>query len=538
MNLIQFQNKYSKTVYLFVALTTLLVQACSKTSSEAVVSGAALVNINLSVGEADEEIITVGNTKRQAITAPAPKVQLATVPVDKGISMDVMVIREDQASNSTLVKASNAVNKAAAVETKKVLDPNVRYRLAIYDSKGVHKGNFDYSYGKEASTAPLALDGGQTYTFIAYSVNSTTALPTISGQSNLATASLNDISGDLMFFKKTLKLNVGSNLLSVVLKHQFSQITTTVKLDNSMTGFIESLSGVQVTPTKATASLKFADESLSYPTASLDGKITFPSLPAGARSVNSERSIFISPTTTSANLKIGSIRLDGTTKTNLSIPNVKFIPGHRYTLVLNFKVCTQDVTSDAMNWNYKATAFIKDGATYNGIFKNDENKYYKNNEVISNTFTAPQANYGFLFDITQFDNAFNMEVNNTYIFGKSAEDQVQFQTNPGLGTVRNVQFIDGTEYTLNGIPEVFALRGTPATPILRILISRNGEVTLYGSKSNNGPLVELRLKNNAKFNTVKWNSTGNNSIKVTQKVDGETVIIGVGKGRKWISCPN
>ncbi|WP_336837795.1 hypothetical protein [Sphingobacterium siyangense] len=129
-----------------------------------------------------------------------------------------------------------------------------------------------------------------------------------------------------------------------------------------------------------------------------------------------------------------------------------------------------------------------------------------------------------------------MRVNGQYIFGSSTNDQVQFQTNTSLGTVRNIQFVDGTEYAVNGIPEVYDMKGTSNAPLLRILISRYGEVTLLGSKSSGGPLVQLKLKNGLSFNTVNWSASGNNSVVISQKVDGRTVIIGQGNGRKLISC--
>lgn len=301
-----------------------------------------------------------------------------------------------------------------------------------------------------------------------------------------------------------------------------------------MTGSIAALSNMVVSPTKSSATFSLNDGSLVYASTNSSAAITFASISSGSRSVTAIPTLVISPNTTTASLTIGSITLDGDTKNNIVVPNIKIIPGHKYNLVLNFKACTQSVTSDALNWNYERATWTSNGNSYSGIIK--DGTRYANNEVITNTFSAPQANYGFQFDITEFDNAFNMRVNGQYIFGSSTNDQVQFQTNTGLGTLRNIQFVDGTEYAVNGIPEVYDMKGTSSAPLLRILISRYGEVTLLGSKSSGGPLVQLKLKNGLSFNTVNWSASGNNSVVISQKVDGRTVIIGQGNGRKLISC--
>ena len=526
--------------YLFlIAMLFFVFQSCKKSGSDSVADGESTVKVKLSVGTPQEENILYGSSKTSRRT-PESNVQLSTVPISDGISMDVMVIRDVDPSTINSSSTSNSSAKAATQTVKTTLGEGVKYRVAVYDNSGVHKGNFDYAYGNEASTPGIQLNTGETYTFIVYSVNSTTDLPSISNQGSLSTASLTNISSDLMFFKKTMTLTYGeSNLLEAVLVHQFSQITTTIEMDNSMTGSIESVSGTQITPTKANGSLKFSDGIISYPSTNINSNVVFQNIAPGSRSITSDSTFLISPSTTTANFKIGSITLDAETKLNISVPAIKITPGHKYNLVLKFRTCTQNVTSDGMNWRYPEISWTKlEGwkyVTYKGIEKGGVK--YKNNEVIENTFSAPQSNYGFQFDITELDNAFNMKVNGNYIFGNSSDNQIQFQTNNSLGTVRNIQFTDGTEYAVGGIDEVYNLIGTSSAPLVRIMISRTGEVTMLGSKYNGGPLLPMKLKSNQSFNNVTWSSTGNNSVIVSQKVDGRTIIIGTGYGRKRVACP-
>lgn len=533
-------NKVARfSTLFFFAMLFIVFQSCKKSGTDIGSGGETMLKVKLSVGSPKEENILFGNSKTTKRSAES-NVQLSSVKISDGISMDVMVIKDG--NNATLSAASSALGdaKAATQPVVKVLDPGVKYRVVVYDEDGVHKGNFDYAYGNEATTPGIPLNNGATYTFIVYSVNSTSTLPNITDQGSLSTASLNNISSELMYFKKTMTLTFGeTNLLEAELIHQFSQITTTIEMDNSMTGNIHALSGNQITPTKASGSIKFSNNLVSFPATSNSTNVAFPAITPGIRSITSTPTFLISPATTTANFNIGSITLDGETKTNISVPDIKITPGHRYNLVLKFRVCTQNVTSDGLNWRYPEESWeVRENrkwVTYKGIIK--DGIKYPNNSIITNQFLAPQANYGFQFDITELDNAFNMKVNDNYIFGTSASQQIQFQTNNSLGTVRNIEFIDGTEYSEDGIDEVYDLVGTAQNPLIRILISRNGEVTILGSKTNGGPLMQMRLKNGQSFNPVIWKSTDENKVIVSQKVDGRTIVIGRGYGRKRIACP-
>ena len=533
-------NKVARfSTLFFFAMLFIVFQSCKKSGTDIGSGGETMLKVKLSVGSPKEENILFGNSKTTKRSAES-NVQLSSVKISDGISMDVMVIKDG--NNATLSAASSALGdaKAATQPVVKVLDPGVKYRVVVYDEDGAHKGNYDYAYGNEATTPGIPLNNGATYTFIVYSVNSTSTLPNITDQGSLSTASLNNISSELMYFKKTMTLTFGeTNLLEAELIHQFSQITTTIEMDNSMTGNIHALSGNQITPTKASGSIKFSNNLVSFPATSNSTNVAFPAITPGIRSITSTPTFLISPATTTANFNIGSITLDGETKTNISVPDIKITPGHRYNLVLKFRVCTQNVTSDGLNWRYPEEKWeVREygkWVTYKGIIK--DGIKYPNNSIITNQFLAPQANYGFQFDITELDNAFNMKVNDNYIFGTSANQQIQFQTNNLLGTVRNIEFIDGTEYSEDGIDEVYNLVGTTQNPLIRILISRNGEVTILGSKTNGGPLMQMRLKNGQSFNPVIWKSTDENKVIVSQKVDGRTIVIGRGYGRKRIACP-
>ena len=521
---------------LFLAVLFVGFQSCQKSESESAGNLNTTVKFNLSVGSPEEENILVGNS-RTTKRSPESNVQLSNVQISDNLNMEVIVLKDSESSAMNYSAAVNSEARAASQVVRKPLKPGVKYRIMVYNENNSLQGTYDYIYGSEDPQNPLKVNAGKTYTFVIYSVNSTSQLPNVSYQNSLTTASINSVSGDLMYFKKKLYIPHGDSYLDAILVHQFSQITTSIEMDNSMTGSIQAIANTRITPTRAAGNLKISDNSLTFSSGTTMANVNFPSVPGSTTTITADSTLIFSPATTTANFVIGSITLDGETKTDISVPNIKITPGHKYKLLLRFRVCTQNVTSDGLDWYYPEKSWYDwYGNKIIGIIDEFGTKY-KNNQIITRSFSAPQANYGFQFDITELDNAFNMKVNGKYIFKDSGSEQIQFQTNTSLGTVRNIEFVDGTEYAMGNIPQVFNMKGTAAKPLVRILISRNGQITMFGSKTSGGDLVQLRLKGNQQFNIVPWNGVGANEVVVSQKVDGKTVIIGTGTGRKRVACP-
>ncbi|WP_448138190.1 hypothetical protein [Sphingobacterium siyangense] len=533
MNLIP-HRRLTNLFMLGCSAFALSLYSCNKSGENTALTGETVVKINLSGVEAYNETDNSAVQKQASANAShsssnAPDVQEMTVPLENGGSVDV-VLTNNSAVTKSLVASSNP--KLAAVQTQeKPLDKNAKYKVVVYDNQGAYVTAKDYSYGEEATAAGIVLDAGKSYTFIAYSINSTTALPAINNQNTLSAANLSNISGDLMYYTGTLTLKSGVNNLNVVLKHRFSQITTTLTMDPSMTGAITQIGTAVLKPSHSSANLKFSDETLTYNGLNNAGVTTqFPALGNGLRTVISNPSLLIHPTTSNGTLMLGSLTLDDETKTNITIPNVKINPGQKYDLKLNFRTCTQNVTSSGLDWSYPATT--SGGKT--GIMK--DGKFYANGTTIDRSFTAPAADYGFVFDITELDNAFNMEVNGV----KLAKQEIQFEV--GASSAQNIQFVDGSKYAGNNIEtnkridQVYNMKGTSTSPLIKLVISRTGQVTMFGSKTSGGPLYELKLVNGNSFNTFPWSATQSNTVKVTQLVDGRTIIKGVGAGKKKIPC--
>jgi len=520
-----------------IMLVVSSIYSCKKSGETSPLTEETVVKINLQGVEAygENEGNAVGQKQgstKASTASSASEVQEMTVPFGNSSSIDVVLTNSSAtAVNKGLVASSGAKATTTTQVTEKKLDKDVKYKVVVYDSQGNYVTEKTYSYGGEAAAEGIVLDAGKTYTFVAYSTNSTSTVPNISNQSTLSSASLNNISGDLMYFANTLKVNKGVNNLDVVLKHRFSQIITTLTMDANMTGAITKLENAVFKPSHTSANLKLSDEALTYNGLNDAGvQAQFPALGIGLRTVVSTPSLLIHPSTSTGTLKLGNLTIDGETKSNVTIPNVKINPGQKYDLKLNFKTCTQDVTSNGLNWSYPAVIVNgKTGIRIDGVF-------YPSGTTISRSFTAPAADYGFVFDITELDNAFNMEINGV----KLAKNEIQFEV--GASSAQNIQFLDGSKYagtnvqTGKRIDQVYNMQGTAANPLIKLVISRTGKVTMFGSKVNGGPLYELVLNNGNAFNTFPWGSTQSNTVKVTQLVDGRTIIKGVGAGKKKIPC--
>lgn len=520
-------HNFKSIKYFIICLFIINLQSCSKDSgpvnteeTEAIVKissvnfeyeeGPSLMAKNIPSGIQDNNVIN------------------DIIPFGKGKTIEVSLqpAEVDQPQSST-------IKKVAALVTSP-LQTNVRYKLLIYDNLGKFITEKEYIYGNEAKIAGIPLDAGKDYTFVAYSINSTTDLPAIVGKEDIKTANLSNVSADLMFFKKTMKISFGTINLGIILKHQFSMITTKLTIDPNTTGTITNVTNAAISPSRISANLSFNDQKITYNQANTTGLvINFPTIPTqGQRIVTSNPTLVINPSTNTGSVTIGSLTIDGDTKTNITIPNVKILPGVKYNLVLNFKTCTQDVsTQTALNWDYPQVT--KDGQ--NGIEKNGV--FIRNGGVLDQTIVAPGADYGFVFDITKMDNSFNMELNGV----KLAKTEIQFQK--GLTIGQNIRFVDGSTYegtnSAGGtIGAVYNFTGTATSPIVKVVISKTGEVTMYGSKYGGGPLLPLELFNGNSFNNFKWNAGGqeSNTVKITQIVQGRTIIRGVGTGKSKISC--
>lgn len=541
-------NRINKNICLkwsmgFMAILMLTFSSCQKDTDAGTGTGDAKVMVQMDGVSFEQDNYDYG-AKSSAANSSASGIVKDTSIVYDDFVVDVQMTNETDRSsrtvnNNTVYRAGNSNMAASTVTTK--LAPGVKYKLFAYNADGTLNQSKEYTVGSEATTGPMSLDAGKEYTFVAYSFNGTSSLPDVSYKTTVKTfanAILPAVDQDLMVYvAKNKAISHGDTKLAIVLKHRFSMITTKLTMDSKMTGSIKSLLNTTMGPTHANATFSFADEKIAYNgTLTSRPSVLWPSLEVGLREVISMPTLLIAPTASNKTLVFGSIMIDDETKTNFTISNIRVNPGCKYNLNLNFKTCTQEakLADDALNWTYEQNS------TITGCYDpKDPSIQYQNGHILTKEFDAPASNYGFTFDVKLLDNAINMSVNGTQILTDPTEGQVQFETitNTGGKITRNIKFADGSEHGVGSVPNIWLLSGTDTAPIIRIIISKTGEVTMLGSKSNGGPLHQLVLKNNLKFNKVEWKNSGTNKIIVTQKVSNKTFVVGRGYGQAKIACP-
>ncbi|MDE5526334.1 hypothetical protein [Elizabethkingia meningoseptica] len=396
------------------------------------------------------------------------------------------------------------------------LENGIKYKVVVYNENGMYEGENNYTVG-DKNPAPFKLNGDQTYTFIAYSIGSKTLIPTFTNGgagSNISTAKLTGINGDLMFFKKTITVSGnGPNNLDIILKHRFSQVST--KLDARQVGFFGELTNPLLIPQKAlstSADISFATDELKY-NGSISGNIplTFPAInPSNRPNIMASNPVQLISSGTTGDFYMGNLVLDGIAKQNLSFDNVKITPGLKYNMNVRFQPCRANT-----GWTYTTL-----GDEYGGIY--------------NKTVSMPGSDLGYVFEIYKMDNSFNMKINGTML----ATKEIQFEkTKTGIPTPQNVMFEDGSKYESDGIPGIWTLEAVyPNPPVIRLIIDKNGNASMLGLKKNGGTLEPLTFYNGNQFNKVTWYGDKNNEVIISQERFGATFMVSSSSGRKIVKC--
>jgi hypothetical protein len=89
----------------------------------------------------------------------------------------------------------------------------------------------------------------------------------------------------------------------------------------------------------------------------------------------------------------------------------------------------------------------------------------------------PATDFGFVFDIYTLDNSFNLTINGT----KMATGEIQFER--GSSPAQNIRFADGTAWQDGTIAAIYNMKGTEGKPLVRVVISKDGTISMFGSKT-------------------------------------------------------
>lgn len=517
-------------------------------------------------------------TRSSVDGAEADSVQRIVVSFGDGI--DIIATLEPDTTPTIYSSSSGAKNSSgsqrASIE-RTPLTSQVKYAILAY-LDGELVGEQEFVHSEEETTSSIILDAGNSYTFVAYSINSASDLPAVTDKQFLSQATINNTDGDLMYFiVEDMYITDGDNNLDVILKHQFSQITTNLSV-GTLGGSISAVGPGAITGSRVDGSIKLSDGILSYNSSETDVPVDgFAIGSGGVTSVSATPTILISPSTTSAELNLSSVTVNGVTNV-VSLSGLKIDPYKKYNLNLTFNApCTQAIGGVEFS--------LSDGE--------------------SQTFSAPGADYGFVFDLARLDNSFNLTINGQVLVEKRVSGgRYRLQTRPAgvshwgnvtngswinIGTgwtdwitsdlefqssdvgVQNIRFADGSRWE-DDVPAIWSLLGTAQNPMLRFVISSSGAVTFFGSKTSGGALQPLEVLSSVsdiakttyiyisdtqryqfepnsgsesspqtietRVNPISWNTATANTVVASQFVIGVTNMEGFGSGRVKVDCDN
>ena len=350
-NLYLYPYTKTKTAAVLTGISLMFFAVSCRSSETENIGGTAAIKINLksssfeNIGELTKQASVKSNLPDQNL------IQHQEIKLDDKLSVVAELIPQNTNPEPQAI-ASNT-NRPMAATDPTLLPNDICYKLLVYDNNGNYVAERDYIRGKENNTTvtpALILNGDHIYTFIAYSVNTNTiaSLPVITNKNTLAGAILNDITGnaDLMYFKSTpVKMEGGKdNYLDIILKHMFSQITTT--LDVSQTGYKIHTIDAGITPHNNKANLQLTDGSITRSDSgttpvqfALPNGNDISAYPAAVSNINMVNNDAINNcvfTITSIRLGLG----DKTTgvsivNKNIKIENLKITPGVKYKLNIN-----------------------------------------------------------------------------------------------------------------------------------------------------------------------------------------------------------
>ncbi|MCL1668186.1 hypothetical protein M2T82_08950 [Elizabethkingia ursingii] len=361
-------KQHYKTIFNTIFLTPFfLITSCRSNDNITNAEGNTNLNGNASVipgifntaseGENDNIEKTASIDKSKAGTLEVTQKQ--TVADEFGSLYDV-ILAPSRTSSTKNTQAS--LNTIAALDTPTNLTNGVMYKVLVYDKA---TGNFvtskNYTAGS-AITPITGLNGGQTYTFIVYSVNGTT-VPSPANQANLSTVALTNLSNnannnnnsDLMYFMTDLTLASNSNTtLSGTMLHQFARLKLHINTSNinSITatpGNITEVGGISVLPVgNSVTNFNFSTGQITYGAVSGGSTINFtnPQLTRipittttgfpGNPQYDSKALVLLTPTTTNGQITISRVVTDGGMEYmgNITINNARITEKTDYDLTI------------------------------------------------------------------------------------------------------------------------------------------------------------------------------------------------------------
>lgn len=269
-------------------------------------------------------------------------------------------------SNNDAKKSGNTSTEPTALVAGDQIGAGMKFRIIAYrQDDNSYQAHQDYTVGEQAKS--LMLDGGKSYTIIAYSYGSTSALPGISTgeMANLSQAQIgyDDNNKDLMYQKIENFIPDGNNpnnKVDIKLRHKLSQITTVI---NSYIGNISEISWADLRPHHPQGVLSLSNGTMSRgyeSTERLNFSGSFPTTIATANPVLINADTGGSLT----GVFLANLTISGIGNKTIDLPNTfKITPEYRSNLTINLRKCGVYIGPNTDPANYKEFMCQNLGAT-------------------------------------------------------------------------------------------------------------------------------------------------------------------------------
>jgi len=507
---------FMKGYILILFSITYITLSCSKQTNEEnttsidIPDGYVALNIEMDGIQIQEE--KLADIKKPTVKINESVAGLSNVSNTSNSGFNCTVSLEPVSNESNNVKSSlKEKGKLAELKTKEV-ELNTHYRVYAYDkATGALATSKSYVRGQESQTGPLLVFGGKEYTIVAYSIDSQTQYPAeIENASNINTAEITNQQVSFMFQKQDVTVAHNSNTtIKIKFKHQFAQITTIIKLDNSTSVYtqIRGVGGASYfKPSYTKTKFKVSNSEITAAPADeslLGSSVNFPFIPFSDLTVKSITSLNPTLLNTPTTITEGKFTIEALTIGDVSrrvdIENLNLTPGVKYNLVLTFNV--PQTTLIGVNPYFK----FYDTTTQ------PENPF-------KHTVTLENPTFGAQIDIWYLDNSFNLNINGQDLFSR----ELNFEGFP----LHDVYFSDLTYYGSADIPSsrprisvIYRINEGSATtpreeiPVVRLTFDQNGNVRLFGRKRMSENLRELFIRPDVTINPLaKLIPNGNNTL--------------------------
>ena len=327
----------SSNNFKFLLFVLFLLLSCRNTDNM-ISNGTAVVRINLSGSVFDNSGRLGSNASlKNSISYNDNIVQKEIRSFNDQFVMVAELSPVDAYTKITMISS----NDIPAVQNgQKELKSGVRYKVMVYNINGDYITERNYTRGQEANAEVIELNEGETYTFIAYSLNSERNLPEVSfadaSAKKLSESHLEGISGDsdFMYFRRDMRLSGDQvNYLDIVLKHKFSQIIST--FDASLTGYNITNLDAGIDSHYPEAQIQLSDGAIIRNGTVGNTDLNFSNL---NQMIVTGDPLILNGNTTTGSLVISDITIGNVTKKNLiALRNMTIIPGVKYNLKLSLR---------------------------------------------------------------------------------------------------------------------------------------------------------------------------------------------------------